>query len=898
MSTPSDLQSRWQEISRCLDEALELEEPELTSWLARLDTRAPETASVVRSLLVEKERIAGVPLLNELEGLAWRAGASLAGQRLGAYTLESVLGHGGMGTVWLAHRSDGRYEGRAAVKLLNAALLGRPAEQRFVREGTVLARLRHPHIAQLVDAGVAAGGQPYLVLEYVEGERIDQYAKRCDLGVEARVRLFLDVLAAVAYAHSNLIVHRDLKPSNILVTADGVVKLLDFGVAALLDPAGVDLTREAGVGLTPEFAAPEQLLAQSVTTATDVFGLGLVLYVLLAERHPFDPERKGAVELTRATLEQEPPPLSQLAGERFKPALRGDIENIAAKALRKEPEQRYTNAEAFAQDLKRALADEPVSARPDSVAYRAGKFVRRHRTGVGFATLAVLTLFGASIATTVEMLEAHRQRDHAVLETKRAQYQAQYAYQLLSDVGEEGKPVTTKQLLDRGIRVLEKNYGDDPRFVINSLVNISGRYMDLGDTQGEHVALLKAEHLALKVGDTEQITRVQCDLVPNELALGETARAAQHMRDGLAGLAKLPDASQEDRVECGLAQARLLWSQADLDGAIVAASNTGHLLEAGQHTANPNYATVATMLQLLLNEQGRYRESLDWSHRLVAALERSGDTGSLQMVAALHNQAVTLAACGDMRGALQVERKLIADITAQQQGRQSVPAALMNKLGSYEVRVEETDAGLVWLDRAVAAAHAQGNNPAEIGALLNRGAAHAALGHLAQASADLTAAERLAAVDPKENQFALRGIRLEQAKLLVTSNSPEAALGLLDPLLTELSYPQQRTAPRLAAALTLRARALLALRRTADALSTAREALAVAELQAVSTDRSADVGAALMALANAQLAAGDANGARSSAQRAAQVLSASLGPNHSETRAAAAFAAVRVPRGT
>ncbi|HEY1889746.1 MAG TPA: protein kinase [Steroidobacteraceae bacterium] len=895
MSTPSDQQSRWQEISRYLDEAFELDEPELANWLSRLDTRAPETATIVRSLLGEKQRIAGEPLLNDLDGPAWRAATSLAGQRLGAYTLESVLGHGGMGTVWLARRSDGRYEGRAAVKLLNAALLGRPAEQRFVREGTVLARLRHPHIAQLVDAGVAAGGQPYLVLEYVEGERIDQYARRCALGVEARVRLFLDVLSAVAYAHVNLIVHRDLKPSNILVTADGVVKLLDFGVAALLDPAGGELTREAGVGLTPEYAAPEQLLAQPVTTATDVFALGLVLYVLLADRHPFDPERGRAAELARATIEQDPPLLSKLADTRFTSALRGDLENIVAKALRKDPAQRYSNAESFAQDLKRLLAHEPVAARPDSVAYRAGKFVRRHRTGVGFAALAVLTLVGASIVTTLEMLEAHRQRDRAVLETKRAEYETQYAYELLSDLGEDGKPVTVTQLLDRGIHVLEKNYGADPRFVINSLVNISGRYMDRGDSRGEHAALVKAERLALQLGDVETTTRVQCDLVPNELALGETTRAAALMRDGLANLARLPAAAPSVRIECGLAQARFLWSQADLDGAIAAAENVGRVLEAGQHTANPNYTTVATMLELMLGEDGRNREALDWSHRLVVALQDSGDTGSLQMMVALHNEAGILADSGDVLGALQIEHKLVTDVSAQQ-GPQSLPPALMNKLGFYEVRVEETGAGLAWIDRAVAAAHAQGNHRAEIGALLSRGTADAALNHLAQASADLTAAERLAAVDPRENQSALRGIRLQQARVLMSGKEPAAALQLLDPLLVDLGYPQRRTGNRLAAVLTLKASALLALQRTADAQSIAREALVVSESQAASVDRSADVGAALMALARAQLATGDSNSARNSAQRAAQALSASLGPNHSETRAAAELvAAVRVP---
>ena len=212
-----------------------------------------------------------------------------------------------MGTVWLAHRSDGRYEGRVAVKVLNAALLGRPTEQRFVREGSVLARLRHPNIAQLIDAGVAPSGQPYLVLEYVDGERIDRYAEARSLSVEARVRLFLDVLAAVAHAHVRLVVHRDLKPTNILVTQDGVVKLLDFGIAALLGAEDGELTREVDPALTPEYAAPEQLLGHPVTTATDVYALGLVLFVLLTGKHPFAPEGKSGPELARATLEQQTP---------------------------------------------------------------------------------------------------------------------------------------------------------------------------------------------------------------------------------------------------------------------------------------------------------------------------------------------------------------------------------------------------------------------------------------------------------------------------------------------------------------------------------------------------------------------------------------------------------------
>ena len=220
-----------------------------------------------------------------------RARAALAGVQVGAYRLVEPIGQGGMGSVWLAERSDGRFQGRAAVKLLNAALVGHAGEERFAREGNILARLAHPQIAHLIDAGVSPVGQPYLVLEHVDGEEIDRYCNSRQLGVDARVRLFLDVLAPVAHAHANLVVHRDLKPSNVLVTADGRVKLLDFGIAKLLEPDGGTgeatlLTREGASVLTPAYAAPEQVTGAPVTTATDVYALGVLLYVLLTGRHP------------------------------------------------------------------------------------------------------------------------------------------------------------------------------------------------------------------------------------------------------------------------------------------------------------------------------------------------------------------------------------------------------------------------------------------------------------------------------------------------------------------------------------------------------------------------------------------------------------------------------------
>jgi eukaryotic-like serine/threonine-protein kinase len=303
---------RWLAVSPLLDEALDLSGEERAAWLAGLRARDP-VLTVDLERLLEQHRDLQADGFLEDEALPRPAPGSLAGLAVGAYTLRSQIGQGGMGSVWLAERSDGRFEGLAAVKLLNASLVGRRGEARFRREGNILARLHHPHIAQLVDAGLSPSGQPYLVLERVEGERIDGYCDGRSLGIEARIRLFLDVLAAVAYAHANLVVHRDLKPSNVLVAGDGTVKLLDFGIAKLLEsdapPAEqtvTALTREGETLLTPEYAAPEQLTGEPVTTATDVYALGVLLYVLLSGRHPAGGGTSSPAELMKAILDTEP----------------------------------------------------------------------------------------------------------------------------------------------------------------------------------------------------------------------------------------------------------------------------------------------------------------------------------------------------------------------------------------------------------------------------------------------------------------------------------------------------------------------------------------------------------------------------------------------------------------
>ena len=464
---------RWLALSPLLDELLDLDEPARGQRLAMLQAQDADTAEQLQRLLARAEGLEQQGFLSQPVAAQWQEGLAalpgdelppdLAGQAIGPYLLERQLGQGGMGTVWLARRADGRFEGQVAVKFLTAGLLGHGDAGRFAREGQILARLSHPHIARLLDAGLhqdSRGQQPYLVLEYVDGQPIDAYCRQHRLGVEARVRLFLDVLAAVAHAHARLILHRDLKPSNILVTPEGDVKLLDFGIAKLLDDAAqaqggaaaTELTQRAGSAFTPQFAAPEQVQQADVTTATDVYALGVLLYLLLGGSHPTADDTQTQLDRLKAVVELVPKRLSDVAADQPDDAiarqageLRGDLDTIVAKALKKAPAERYANAQALAEDLQRWLAHEPIRARPDSRLYVLGRFVRRHRLAVAAGSVAVLALLGL---TTVSLLQARRaEAAEQQAQARRHQAEDLLSY-MLGEFADKLRPIGRLELLD------------------------------------------------------------------------------------------------------------------------------------------------------------------------------------------------------------------------------------------------------------------------------------------------------------------------------------------------------------------------------------------------------------------------------------------------------------------
>jgi serine/threonine-protein kinase len=434
----------------------------------------------------------------------------MEGEVVGAYRLLSLIGQGGMGSVWLAERCDGRYEGRAAVKLLNVALVGRTFEERFQREGSFLAKVTHAHIARLIDAGVSHRGQPYLVLEHVAGRAIDRYCDDRGLGIDERIRLFLDVLEAVAHAHANLIVHRDIKPANVLVSDAGDVKLLDFGIAKLLDADGHKdadkagrsaLTQAGAAPLTPQFAAPEQVADGQVTTATDIYALGVLLYLLLSGRHPVGAAVRSPLTLMRAIVEVDPPRMSEAVistdsqeepsddaarrgttTSRLQRVLRGDLDTIVAKALKKDPAERYVSVSAFADDLRRYLRQEPISARADSPWYRATRFVRRHNRGVAAAIVVLLVVAGLTAFYTWRLAA---ERDRAQREAAKAARVSEALSGLLRGADPIANPATpdgftVTNLLDAATDRVQNELADQPDAQAEIFTIIGRMYRRIG----------------------------------------------------------------------------------------------------------------------------------------------------------------------------------------------------------------------------------------------------------------------------------------------------------------------------------------------------------------------------------------------------------------------------------
>jgi eukaryotic-like serine/threonine-protein kinase len=504
--------TRWERLQELFAQALALPAAERDSFVQRACAGDTALADELRGLLAS-DAAGDAPVQAAIGAAATRwvddGRHTLIGQQLGAWRITAHIADGGMGAVFRAERADGQYQQPAALKLLNPSRVSAAAQERLAQERQILARLSHPHIARLLDGGRTPEGLPFLVMEFVDGQPIDTWCHTRALDTSARLRLFMQVCAAVDYAHRNLVVHRDLKPSNILVTAEGGPMLLDFGIAKLLQPettapgepgSAGGLTLSGEQLLTPSHASPEQITGAAITTATDVYALGVLLYDLLAGQRPHEAAHSHPAQLARAIVETDPPRpsaavaqsmtgntgsnltqgtsnrrLAQLqqrgAGltpERLARELQGDLDNIVLMALRKEPERRYASAAALAEDIGRHLAHLPVRARPDTLAYRSAKLWRRHPVALPVSALALLLAVGGSAAFTWRLAQERDRALSAESAARTAEASAQRAATFSASVlartsaeNDAEREVSVQTLLQRAAERSETELADE-----------------------------------------------------------------------------------------------------------------------------------------------------------------------------------------------------------------------------------------------------------------------------------------------------------------------------------------------------------------------------------------------------------------------------------------------------
>lgn len=536
---------RFRRIEDLFHSAVELPDEEREAFLQRRCADDPALRAEVERLLAAHVRSTDFISSPAIAGVReWASDESLVGQLVGPYRLVREIGRGGMGAVYLAERADGQYQQRVALKVIKRGMDTEQVLARFRAERQILASLDHPNIARLLDGGSTERGVPFFAMEYIEGEPIDAWAERRALSVEDRLRLFIQVCGAVAYAHQHLVVHRDIKPLNILVTPDGVPKLLDFGIAKVLHQDDDVTSTVTGMRLlTPEYASPEQVEGRHATTVSDVYALGVVLYELLTGRSPYRLRSRSPLDVVEAVRTTDPERPSAVGGtEKLRRRLRGDLDTILLTALRKEPARRYQSVEQFAGDLRRHLEGLPVRARPDTFGYRAGKFVRRNKVPVAAGVLVALAMLGGTAATAYQAREARAAQERA---ERRFADVRKLANALLFDYHDAIRnlrgalPVRERMVRDAlgYLDGLAKESGGDPGLQRE----LAGAYHRIGDLQGGEPNSL---------GDTEGAAR----------SYGKALEILESLLRADSGNARL----RRDAAESAMAMGRVVWGRGDL----------------------------------------------------------------------------------------------------------------------------------------------------------------------------------------------------------------------------------------------------------------------------------------------------------------------------------------------
>ncbi len=915
--------AQWQRIGPLLDELLDIGADARGERLRALQTEDPAMAAQLQTCLQAVEQSRDADFLAGVAGgsKGEAAAATLQGQRLGAYRIVAPLGQGGSGSVWRAHRDDGQFEGSVAIKLLHLSLLGADSMLRFRREGGILALLTHPHIARLLDAGIGELGQPYLVLELVEGLRIDQYADEHRLTVDQRVLLFIDVLAAVAHAHSHLVVHRDIKPTNILVDEKGSVKLLDFGIAKLLEQGGegaagrAPITNDGARALTPEYAAPEQLRGEPVTTATDVYALGVLLYQLLAGGHPTAPEHATAPQVIRATLDAAPQRLSP-AGDadtlnriaaargvtpsRLRRQLAGDLENIVARALRKAPRERYATVDALINDLQRYLAHEPVSVRADSPAYRAARFVQRHRGAVAAASLAgsaVLaglagTLMQAERARVQEQraaqqaVQAQKERDHALQELRYSAASDELLQFMMSESADKALPM--RSLLGLAERMLQRRYGDDPQLRVKLQMVLADFYEEsLEYAQAERVLLQVRDTLAT-VGNPSLAARVNCFLARMNDQMGRPGDTLQQTAAELTRLQAMPEPDAEVIAECRYTRAIHHYARNDGPAMLAEARAALEQLPSPRPDQRVAAAGLRSTLALAYSVNGEPLRAIELYEQVLAELDGLGRSQTAFALNVSSSLCAVLQRVGQpLRGLAVLERARGAEGVFQILTRWAVDTQQARVL----VDVGRVQDALPLYGSALKTIAPTGDAKRLGATQLAAARAWCEAAQPQRCAQLLSDARKTLLPTLSRGDWRFAALELAAAQLDIAQRAPERARAHLRTAITLFDAAPPPSQPQRITALTELSRLALEGGDVAAAAEHAASALAQARELSRGFAHSAWIGVALLAQARVQQAQGQTAPARTTLNEALAELRDTLGEAAAATREAVALAA-------
>jgi serine/threonine-protein kinase len=667
---------------------------------------------------------------------------------LGPYRLLHELGRGGMGTVHVAERDDGVFRRRVAIKLLHPGGERDELLARFVAERQILASLDHPNIARLLDGGITEAGRPYFVMEYIDGVPLDRYADRQRLDVQARLRLIATIARAVHYAHGRLVVHRDLKPSNVLVTPDGVVKLLDFGIAKIHDPTAVNLTRPAPrtrtglLLLTPAYASPEQFRGEPATTANDVWSLGVMLYELLTARRPFALEGLSLSECERVVTATDPPRPSEVAeSPGLRRRLAGDVDRMVLAALRKEPERRYGSAEQLAEDINRHLEGKPIWARSDSAGYRARKFVLRHRVGVSVAAGLLLMLMAYAASLVIQGKRVRLALDEARVEAARAERVNELLLALFEAGSADSTPGDSAALaaLQRRLALAEgrEQHPGERAEMLHTLGVVHHRLGDFRKATSlleEALALHRTVHGSRHLGVTGVLT-----------SLGDAYRMQQRYPEAQAALREALDTErallgrEHPRIARNLNDLALVLRDAgDYEAAEPPARQALRMRRDLLGGDDPAVATSLNDLAALLRRRGRFREALPLYQEALEIRRRAYPGDHWLVAETINNVGVQLRQIGDLAGAEPLLREAMAMYRRVYGDRHPYTAVAAANLGFLLLDRNELDeAEQLLLEALEVEGEVYGYDHHQITITMNR------LGALALRRGELADAERL-----------------------------------------------------------------------------------------------------------------------------------------------------------